>query len=66
MQEYPWRDVYIAVVVKFGVNPSDYWQMSPDEVSLFLKGNKPTVHYGFMSEDDVDELIEMSNGEGFI
>lgn len=66
MQEYPWRDVYIAVVVKLGVSPSEYWRMSPDEVSLFLKGNKPVIMHGFMSEDDVEELIEMSNGEGFI
>ena len=41
--------------------------MSPSEVYVFLDAHKQPVMYGSLTQQDVDELVEMrGSGEGFI
>tara|TARA_R110000772_G_scaffold54239_1_gene123890 strand:+ start:376 stop:498 length:123 start_codon:yes stop_codon:yes gene_type:complete len=40
--------------------------MTPTEIYVYLEAKQPAQYYSGMSGDDVDELIEMSKGEGFL
>jgi (2Fe-2S) ferredoxin len=40
--------------------------MTPTEVYVYLDAVKQPMMYGTMSQDDVDELIEMHETEGCI
>lgn len=53
-------------MVQWGIQPSDYWLLSPDEISIIVKGNTPVKMYGSMTQNDVDELIAMHDSGGFI
>jgi hypothetical protein len=40
--------------------------MTPTEVFVYIESKQAPQNYSGMSEDDVDELLEMRQGEGFI
>lgn len=47
--------MYDLVVRIFSVPPSEYWQMSPDEVNILIEGNRPK-HVGGIHEDELEAL----------
>jgi len=49
-----------------GCAPSDFWQMTPTEVYVYIESKQTPQNYSGMSESDVDELMEMRQGEDFI
>lgn len=57
IEQYPWDDLYQIMTCSFGVAPSEYWKMTPKEVSLHLdfKRNK---FIGGIHEDEWDRLDE--------
>ena len=66
LTSFPWRELYRKCITEWGISPSDYWLMSPDEISLLIDGNKEVVMYGSMSQYDVDELVKMHDSGDFI
>ena len=57
VDEYPWGSFYQALVGEWGIAPSEYWNMTPSEVSLILEAKRPK-HVGGLHEDDFYELEE--------
>lgn len=44
------------MVSEFGVSPSEYWGMSPNEVHLILDAKRPK-HVGGIHEDDIANML---------
>lgn len=47
--------------IGLGCSPSDFWQMTPSEVYVYLDAHKQKVKYGSLTHDDVNELASMKN-----
>lgn len=45
--------------ISLGCSPSDFWQMTPSEVYVYLDAHKQKMRYGSLSHDDVCELSSM-------
>lgn len=45
--------------VQHGCTPSDFWQMTPSEVYVYLDALQQQVRYGSLTQDDVNDLVEM-------
>lgn len=43
--------MYSLFVSEFGVAPSEYWGMSPDELNLILEAKRPKTINGIREED---------------
>jgi len=43
------------MVGEYGISPSEYWLMSPNEVAIILEAKRPKVKGG-LPEDDFDML----------
>lgn len=41
-----------------GLQPSEFWQMSPDEVAIYFKANRTEQSYGRVVESDVVDMYE--------
>lgn len=44
------------MIVEFGVTPSEYWKMTPDEVNLVIESKRPKT-IGGLHESDIDDMI---------
>lgn len=44
------------MIADFGVSPSEYWKMTPDEVNLVMDSKRPK-EVGGINEDDLDSMI---------
>ncbi len=53
-------------VSEWGIAPSEYWNMSPREIGEIMRFNKPPEMHNGINVEFWDDLIERSNGEGFI
>lgn len=53
-------------VSDWGIQPSEYWKMSPQEVGEVMLFNRPTEMHNGVPVAFWDDLVERSNGEGFI
>lgn len=53
-------------VSEWGISPSDYWKMSPSELGEIIEFNTPPETHAGKPAEFWDEMIERSNGEGFI
>lgn len=38
--------------------PSEYWNMTPREVSLYIEARRPKARFGNIGERDADEMSE--------
>ncbi len=45
-----------------GCSPSDFWQMTPSEVFVFLDAHIMQTRYGSLTQADVEELADMRDG----
>ena len=53
-------------VSEWNIQPSEYWKMSPNEIGEIMRFNTPPEMHNGIRVEFWDELIERSNGEGFI
>jgi len=53
-------------VSEWGIQPSEYWEMSPCEVGEIMRFNTPPEMHNGMNVEFYDDLIERSQGEGFL
>lgn len=44
------------MVGQFNIAPSEYWKMTPAEVSIILDANRPT-HINGIHEDDYENIM---------
>lgn len=45
------------MIAEFGIAPSEYWQMTPAEVSLVLDSKRPKT-IGGIHEDDLSDIMQ--------
>ena len=45
------------MVSEFGIAPSEYWKMTPYEISLVLEAKRPKT-IGGIHEDDVADMLQ--------
>lgn len=45
------------MVAEFGIAPSEYWKMTPNEVSLVMESKRPK-HIGNIHEDDFADMMQ--------
>ena len=53
-------------VSEWGIQPSEYWQVSPKEIGEIMRFNTPAQTHNGIDVAFWDDLVERSNGEGFI
>jgi len=50
--------LYKTMVVKCGIAPSEYWQMSPAECWHIIDANTPEKTYGNLRQSELDDMME--------
>ncbi len=56
LNSFPWETLYSLMVGEFGVAPSEYWQMTPAEISIILESKRPK-HINGIHEDDISDMM---------
>jgi hypothetical protein len=44
------------MIGQFNIAPSEYWRMTPAEVSIIIEANRPT-HINGIPEDDYENML---------
>jgi hypothetical protein len=65
LEDVDWGNFY-AAAISWGIAPSEFWQMCPEEWWLIYETKRPrdkaNDFAGALTEDDCAELMEFLNG----
>ena len=63
-QEVRVSDILLGLykaTAQLGLAPSEFWMMSPKEISIWFNSNRPTKYYGGMNEDQAKSITDRMN-----